>query len=343
MNRVLNRLLGGALCSALALGLALTGGPAAAQTAPRTLRISVSTAADHPLTVGAQKFADLVTAKSGEKFKVRVYPGATLGSDVQVIASLQGGTIDATVVTTGLLTSLIKEYNLFILPGVLQSVQEADAVLDGPFGSKLRTGLEVHRLIGLAYMEHGFKHVTNNKRPISKWEDIEGLKIRVTQTPSLIDVFKRLGANPVPMAFNEVYTALETGATDGLETTLATFEATKLYEVQKHVALTSHIYDPLILLFSKPVWDKMQPEERKLLTDSATEASAYQRQFNRDREAKLLGDLKKRGIAVTDVSSQEKVRMRERLKTVVDTYSQAVGEPSTREFLAEIEKSRAKR
>lgn len=327
---------------ALALLLAAAGVQAHAQGGgSKPLRIAVSTSAEHPLTVGARRFAELVQQKSGGRMKAQVFDGATLGSDLQVIGSLRGGVVDATIVTAGLLTSQAKEYNLFILPGVLHDAREADAVLDGPFGRKVLESLQAHGLVGLAHMEHGFKHVTNSRRGIHRWEDIEGLKLRVTQTPSLIDVFKRLGANPTPMAFGEVYNALEQRAIDGMETTLATFETTKLYEVQKHIALTGHIYDPLVLLFSKPSWDRLSADERKVLNESAIEAARHERTFTREKEARLLAELKERGTVITAISPQEKARMREQLRPVVDKYAQAVGEAASREFFAEIAKVRA--
>ncbi len=307
----------------------------------RVIRVAVSTAADHPLTVGAQKFAELIEAKSGGKLKARVFPGAALGSDVQVIGSLQGGVIEATVITTGLLTSMAKEYSLLILPGLFRDVREADAVLDGPFGTKLRDKLQERQLVGLTYMEHGFKNVTNSKRPITKWEDIEGLKLRVTQTPTLVDTFSRLGANPVPMAFNELYSALEQRAVDGIETTLATFNSAKLEEVQKYILMTQHIYDPLMLIYSKPLWDKLSADERKLLSDAATEAAKFQRQQTRDQESKLLATLRQKGVVINDMTQQEKARMRERLQPVIDKHMQLVGEAASREFVAEIEKARS--
>ncbi|HSW20622.1 MAG TPA: DctP family TRAP transporter solute-binding subunit [Ramlibacter sp.] len=324
-----------------AAALIVISGSVAAQDAQRSLRIAVSTAADHPLTVGGQKFADLIGSKSGGKIRARLYSGATLGNDVQVIGSLQGGTIDAAIVTAGLVTSLAKEYNMFLLPGVFQNTAQADAVLDGPFGRKAREALDAHRLVALVHLEHGFKHVTNGKRAVTKWEDIQGLKIRVTQTPSLIDTFSRLGANPVPMPFNEVYTALEQGAVDGMETTFATFDSGKFYEVQKHLTMTGHIYDPLVLLVSRATWDKLSADERAVLTASANEAAIYQRKFNRDKEAKMIGELKARGFTVQDISATEKSRMRERLQPVLDKYAQVAGEATAREFFAELDKARA--
>jgi tripartite ATP-independent transporter DctP family solute receptor len=323
-------------------GLAFVMTAASAQTTqPRNIRIAVNTAVDHPLTAGAQKFADLVNEKSGGKLRARVYPSGTLGNDVQVIGSLQGGTIDAGVPTAGLVTSLAKEYNLFLLPGAFRNPDEADAMSSGPFMKKVSESLAQHKLIVLAHMEHGFKHVTNNKRSINKWEDLDGLKIRVAQSPVLLDTFKTLGVNPIPMPYSEVYTAAEQGAIDGLENTLVTIHSAKFYEVQKYISLTGHMYDMLLLVFSKPTWDKLSPEEKKILTDSAEGARVYQRQFNRELEKKVLVDIRKHGVVVNEMSEPERARMRDRLKPVVEKFQQLVGEAPVGEFNAELEKLRA--
>lgn len=330
-----------ALTSVLGIAVTILSSTVQAQSSPpRTLRIAVNTAADHPLTVGAQKFADLVNEKSGGKLKARVFTSGSLGNDVQVIGSVQGGIIDAGVPTVGLLTSLAKEYNLFLLPGAFRDAREADAMLDGAFAQKVKDSLLQHKLVVLAHMEHGFKHVTNNKRPITRWEDIGGLKIRVAQTPVLLETFRALGANPTPMAFAEVYTAAEQGAIDGLENTLVTIESAKFYEVQKNVTLTAHMYDMLVLVFSKPTWDKLSAEERKVLTDSADEARLFQRKFNRELEQKTLATLRTHNVKVVEMSDAERARMQERLKPVAAKFSQLVGEDAVREFDAELSKVR---
>lgn len=311
-----------------------------AQGFDRPIKIAISTAPDHPITIGGNKFAELIGQKSNGKLKARVYSGATLGSDVQVISSLQGGTVEAAVVTVGLLTSMVKEYNLLILPGVFHNVQEADVVLDGAYGTKLRDKLVEHRLIGLTYLEHGFKNISNSKHPIAKWEDVQGLKIRVSQTPSLVDAFTAIGANPVPMSFGEMYPALEQKAIDGMESTLVTFSSGKFNEVQKYMSLTQHIYDPLVLLFSKPVWDKMSEDQRKAVMDAAVAARGVQRQVTREREAQVVGELKSKGVAVTSMTDAEKNRMRDRFKPVVDKYRKEVGAAASDEFFAEVQKAR---
>jgi tripartite ATP-independent transporter DctP family solute receptor len=306
----------------------------------KPIKIALTNSLEHPIAVGGTRFAQAIEARSQGALKARVYPNATLGNDVQVISSLQGGTVEAAVVSIGLLSNMVKEYSLFTLPAVFHNVREADLVLDGPFGRKLRDKLADHRLVGLAYFEHGFKNITNSKRPVTRWEDASGLKIRVTQTPSLVDLFTAIGANPVPMAFGELYSAMEQGAVDGMETTLVTFDNGKFAEVQKYISMTQHVYDPLILIFSKPVWDRMTATQRQAIAEAAAEASKVQRAATREKEAKLMVDLKKRGVSITELAPTELARLRAKLTPVSDKYKQLVGAESVAEFNAEVAKAR---
>ena len=187
--------------------------------------------AEHPFSQGAQKFAKAIAEKSGGKMKAKVFTGGTLGGDAQAISSLQGGTIDATFVSTGLIAPMNKDFGNHYLPMVFNNEQEAAKVVDGPFGKKLLDKLPEKGLIGLAYWEHGFRSITNNKRPITKWEDFQGLKLRSIQIPIFIDINNALGANAVPMPFTELFTALESKAVDGQDNALPTIESARFDEV----------------------------------------------------------------------------------------------------------------
>jgi tripartite ATP-independent transporter DctP family solute receptor len=328
------RLVASATCGICALTIASA---ACAQSGyEKPIKIALTNSLEHPIAVGGVKFAEAIESRSGNKMKARVYANAGLGNDVQVISSLQGGTVEAAVVSVGLLSSMVKEFSLYTLPGVFHNTNEADQLMDGPFGTKLRERLGNFRLVGLSYFEHGFKNITNNRRQITKVDDIKGLKIRITQTPSLVDVFETLGANPVPMAYGELYGAMESGAIDGMETTLVTFDNGKFYEVQKTIALTKHVYDPLVLLFSRPVWDKMTPEQQQTVKEAAMDAARAQRKATREREAKLMVTLKEKGMTITELSSQEMDRLRTRLEPVTDKYRKLVGEDNSKEFFAEL-------
>ena len=272
---------------------------------------------------------------------VKLFPNGTLGGDLQTVSALQGGTLDLTTLPPGLLVGLSKEFGAFDLPFLFNDFKEADAVLDGPIGKKFMEKLPTG-LVGLSYWDHGFRNVSNSKRPIAKLEDLQGLKLRVVQAPLMIDMFKALGTNAVPLPFTELYTAMETKAVDGQDNPIVAFETNKFYEVQKHISTTRHVYNPLIVLFSQKTWEKLSPDERKVLTDAANETRTEQRAVSRDMEGKALAKAKAQGTVVTEVSTQERARMREKVQPVTDQYTKQIGEGLVKEFYAEIDKVRSK-
>ena len=182
-----------------------------------------------------------------------------------------------TIVIPSLLTGMVKDFVLLDLPFLFNDYPEADAILDGPIGRKMLAKLPDHGLIGLAYWDHGFRIVTNSRRPITKVEDFAGLKMRVPQSNISIETFNALGSNAVPMPIPELFTALESKAVDGQENPFAAVEALKFNEVQAYASATRHAYNPLVVIFSKKTWDRISPEERKIIQDAANEAGDYER------------------------------------------------------------------
>ena len=328
------------LASALVGGAVLLSGQANAQVSERTLRWAQQNSMEHPQGLGAKKFADLVEQKSGGKIKVRVFPGGQLGGDLQNVSALQGGTLDLMVLNAGLLVGIVKDFAVLDLPFLFNTAQEADAVVDGPVGTKLFDKLPEKGLVGLGYFELGFRNVTNSRRPIAKAEDFQGIKLRVLQSPLFIDLFNTLGANTVAMPFPEVYTALEQRVIDGQENPVTVIYDTKFQEVQKYLSLTRHIYNAQSVIMSKRTWDKLSDEEKKIVQDSLNEAEAYQRQVSREKSLQVLEDLKKAGMQVNEVSPQEIARIREKIKPVIDKYAKEAGEPLMAEVNAEIAKKR---
>ena len=233
-----------------------------------------------------------------------------------------------------------KEFLVLDLPFAFANEREADIVLDGPFGKKLLEVMPAKGLVGLAYMEQGYRSISNSKRPINKLEDIQGLKIRTIQNPLYVDMLNTLGANAVPMAFTELYTALDTKAVDGQENPYATLEASKFYEVQKYMSATKHIYNPQLLLVGKKFWDMLSPAEKKIFQDAANEARDYQRKVAREMSDKSRQFLVKNGMQINDIAPQEIARMRDKVKPVVDKYSAQIGAPLVQEFYAELDKAR---
>lgn len=318
--------------------VALAMGNASAQ--EKTLRFAYQNVAETPQGQGAVKFAELVKQKSGGKMDVRLFAGGTLGGDLQTVSALQGGTIDLTVLNAGLLVGLDKQFALLDLPFLFNTPEEADAIVDGPIGQKLVKGLEEKGLMGLGYWELGFRQTTNSRRPITKVEDFKGLKLRVLQSPLFIDLFNKLGANAVPLPFPEVYAALEQKVVDGQENPYPTILGAKLSEVQKYLSNTRHIYNAQAFLISKKTWDGLSAEQRKIISDSAMEAQAFQRKFSRDSMNAALAELKKSGMEANDLSPAEMNRLREAVKPVIDKFSKESGEAVFAEIQSELAKLR---
>lgn len=327
---------------ATGLGLALLPALAPAQE-PAPIRVAYVQSPDHPHGLGIQRFAELVQSKSGGKLPVKTFGNATLGGDAAVISALRGGTIDMTVVIPGLLTGIVKEYVLLDLPFLFNSYAEADAVLDGPVGAKLLEMLPDKGLIGLGWWDHGFRIVTNSRRPITRVEDFSGMKLRVPQSNIFIDTFTTLGANAVPMPIPELYGALESKAVDGQENPYAAVEAIKFNEVQKYASATLHAYNPLVVIFSKRTWDRLTPAEHKIIREAANEAGAYERKVSREANEKSADSLARKGMLVNAVAPAEIARMRDKVKPVTDKFTKEGGEAMAAEIMAEINKVRAKR
>lgn len=315
---LLQRLAAAALVPALLLGASV----ASAQPADikqRTLRFAYVQPKDSHMGYGVQKFAEIVAAKSGKKITVRGYGDGALGGDLQAMQALQGGTLDMTTFPPSLLVGQAKVFGAFTLHFLFNDFSEADTVLDGPVGRKFIDKVP-NGLVGLAYWDHGFRNLSNSKRAVARVEDLQGLKLRVPQEPLFIDSFNGMGANSVPLAFTELYSAMETRAVDGQDNPIAAFESNKFYEVQKQLSSTRHVYQPLIVLFSKKTWDSLSAAERQLLQDAAQETAIEQRKVSRGMEAKALEAVKKAGVIYTEISDAERARMREKVKPVTDKY-----------------------
>lgn len=331
-------------CTTLVLFLIFAGAAplAAAQIQDRTIRVGIGLNDDHPQALAVKRFAEIVGQKTGGKIKVRLFASGSLGNDATMISALRGGTQEMTIPDSSTLVGIVKDFGVINFPFVFNNEQEADAVLDGQFGTKLLAKLPDKNLVGLGYWENGFRQVTNSRRAIATAADISGLKLRVIQNPLFIDTFSALGANALPMPFPEVYTALEQKTVDGQENPTATIVSSKFYEVQKYLAMTRHIYSVWVVLVSKKTWDSMSAEERKIMQDAAKEATQYERTTIREFSNKSLGELKAKGMQVTELSPAEQATLRTKLKPVIDKYSKEFGEDTAKEMLAEIEKARKK-
>lgn len=285
---------------------------------------------------GVAKFVELVKARSNGEIDIKPYYGGALGDDVKVTSALQGGTIEFTVPQTTTLTGMVKAYEILDFPFLFKNAEQAEKVLDGPTGQKLMDLLPAQGLVGLAYWENGFFNATNSKHPIARVEDFKGLKFRSIQARITQETIKALGANPVPLAVPELYTALETRTIDGQGTPNAVIAALKLYEVQKYLSITRHSYGAFIPLASKKFWDQLTPEQQQILRDAAVEARSYQRQVAREQAEGARKMMADKGLQVNEVSDAEHARMRAAVQPVWDMFTPDVGADLVQEVEAQL-------
>jgi TRAP-type transport system periplasmic protein len=307
-----------ALTAALLLGTSAY----AQQIQERTIRIGHPVNSDHPISFGVKKFSDIVSAKSGGKLKVREFPSLQLGNEMQQLSALAGGVQEMFAPGTAPVAGMVKDFALLDLPFLVETPEQADALLDGPFGQALLAKLPEKGLVGLAFWENGFRHVTNSKRPIKRLEDLEGLKIRVQQNPVFIDTFKALKTNPVPMSFAELYGALESKALDAQENPYLITRSAKLYEAQKYLSSTSHAYGVIAVLVSKKFWDRLSEDEQKILQAAAIEARDHERKISRAQARRAIDELTSAGMQYDPLPAAELARMRSATQGVVDRVLQ---------------------
>ncbi|MDQ8030721.1 MAG: TRAP transporter substrate-binding protein [Bordetella sp.] len=318
----------------------LTGAAWAQDIKPRLIRFGYGLNDDSVQGRAARHLAQEVEKLSGGKMKMKTFGSASLGSDEQMQGALVGGAQEMMVGSTAPLAGMVKDFGIFDLPFLFESEKEADAVLDGQLGTRLLGKLEPKGLVGLVYWENGFRNMTNSKKPIVRAEDMQGIKLRVMQNQIALGVFNQLGANAVPMPFSELFTALETRTVDGQENPVTTIQSSKFYEVQPYLTLTRHVYTPWVVMASKKWWDTLTPDEQKVIRQAAANSRDFERKDSRADSTKAMGVLEKEGMKINTPSAEEVARMREKVKPVVDKYTQELGPDLVRELNDEIKKAR---
>ena len=328
------------LASALAAATLLVATSSFAQFADRTIKFTNGVNEDHPVGVGVKKMQEVLAAKTGGKLKINAFWGGSAGGDLPATQALRAGTQEMVCTSSSPLVGIVKELGAFDLPFLFANEKEADAVLDGPAGAYFNKKLEEAGLVNLAYWENGFRNLTNSKRPVTKVEDFDGIKVRVMQNNIFIDTFKTLGTNAVPMAFGEVFTALETKTIDGQENPFVTIETSKMNEVQKYLSVTRHAYTPFLVLYSKKLWDQLNAQEQAVLREAAREGQKVQRAANRTLNEKSLATLKAKGMQVNEISGPEMMRISAKIRPVYEKNVPTIGAEAVNVVLDALKKSR---
>ena len=280
------------------LGLAVAvASPAAAQT---VLKMAHTLPASDTHHLAAQRFAEAVKQRTNGQIQIEVHAGGALGNDPSILQNLRLGALDMGMTGNPFFTSFIPKLNVLDLPYLFTSFDHVYRVVDGPIGRQLLAELEQHGLKGIAFWEIGFRNVTNSRRPILRPDDLKGIKIRTTPNPAHVAAFQTLGASPAPLAFPEVYLALQNGTVDAQENPINLIYASKFFEVQKHLSLTQHAYTVSIVAMNLAKFNALKPDQQSAILEAAKEAAAYQRKVNRDIEGENLAKMKQAGLAVVE-------------------------------------------
>jgi tripartite ATP-independent transporter DctP family solute receptor len=326
--------------AALLAGALLAAAPAFAQFQDRTIKFTNGVNEDHPVGVGVKKMQEVLAARSGGKLKIAAFWGGSAGGDLQATQALRAGTQEMVCTSSSPLVGIVKELGVFDLPFLFASEKEADAVLDGPAGAYFNRKLEEAGLVNLAYWENGFRNLTNSRKPVARAEDFEGIKLRVMQNNIFLDTFRTLGTNAVPMAFGEVFTALETKTIDGQENPFVTIETSKFNEVQKYLSVTRHAYTPFLVLYSKKLWDQLSPQEQAVLREAAVEGQKVQRAANRSLNEKSLASLRTKGMLVNEITPAEQRRIVAKVQPVYEKNAATIGPEAVKVVQDALKKAR---
>lgn len=295
---------------------------------------------EHPRGKAMKLFASEVEKATGGKIKVSVFGNSTLGSEEKMLQGVQSGVLEFYMGSLVPFSVRKKELQIFDFPFLFADEREVAMVLDGPIGKKMLDSLSDTGAIGLTWAGGAFRNIANGKRPLNKYEDLKGLKIRVMQSPVWIETFKAMGINATPMAYAEVYTALEIGALDGLEHPPVDMYQNKIYEIQKNLAITHHGYTPVALVVSAKWFSALPADQQAAVRKAAEIARDFQRAEETRQENVAVNMLRSKGMAVTEFTPQELDKMRAAVKPALEKFSANIGPEFVKSFYAEVEKAR---
>ncbi len=308
-------------CLASLMAVLLFGSAWAQSQYTRTMKLASAVPIDHPYNIGARKFADLIKERTGGRIEIKLYPSNQLGKgEREMTEGIQQGAIDLLVSSTGPLGGFSPSINILDFPFLFRDFTHVDLVLDGPIGRKLLDDFEKVQIKALAFWENGFRHLTNNRGPVKKVEDAKGLKIRTMENKVHLAAWKAAGLNPTPMAWGEVFTALQQKVIDGQENPIAVFHSSKLWDAaQKHFSLTAHVYSPSPFLMSKRIFEALPKEDQELFLKTALEVGKFQRKVNRDAEETKLLEMVSKGVHVVRDVDRESFKLA--MSSIYDQFS----------------------
>lgn len=308
---------------ASALALALAAGFSASAMAVTTMRISISIPQNSHQGVAIDAFAKEVEKRTEGRYKIQPFYSSSLGAEREATEAVQLGTQELTFTSTGPIPNFVPEVKILDVPFLFRDYTHARAVLDGPIGQELLQKFDARGIKALAWGENGFRHMTNSKRSVSAPEDLKGLKMRTMENPVHVQAYKGFGIIPTPMAFSEVFTALQQGTVDGQENPLSVITSAKFDQVQKHLTLTGHVYSPCVFLMNKGAFDKLSAADKTAFLEAAKEGVKANRMRVDSDEKMAVTDLRAKGMNV--VEQVDKTRFQSTLTPVYADFEKQFG------------------
>lgn len=277
-----------------------------------------------------QYFKEVVEKNSDGKIEVVLFHSSQLGDDRNMMEALKMGTQEMTCPSTAPMTAFINAFKIYDLPFIFANEEVADYILDGPVGKKLLDMLPDQGLVGLAYWENGFRMLTNSSRPVQSPEDLKGMKIRTMENPIHLAAFRTMGSNPTPMAFGELFSAMQQKVVDGQENPWGTIFLQNFFEVQKYATDTGHVYSPFVLLISKKFWDKLPDDLKAVVQDAADQSKVHNRALNRKMNAEYLEKLKEK-MDVVILTPEQKAAFQKACQPIYEQFGKDIGEDLIKE------------
>ena len=304
-------------------------------TADKVVKLSFANGTTESMKTGAEKFKEVAEAESNGTLVINIFPDNQLGSDRVQIESTQFGDIDIGTASTSPIATMYNDFYIFDAPYLFLNNEEAYNFIDGASGKKMLDGMEKIGLKGLAFWENGFRETTSSDAGIKSPEDMAGVKIRTMENDIHIEAWKAWGANPTPMAFTEVFTALQQGTIDGQENPLGTIDANKIQEVQKFVSMTDHVYTPFIIAMNLDKYDSLTDEQKSALEKAAKESTLAQREASKEINEKILEKWADSGVSVVELTDEEKQVFRDKINEakIYDMVKEKLDHP---EYLDEM-------
>ena len=290
---------------------------------------------DHPYQLGAQRFADIVSSKTGGRIKIDIFNSGQVGGERDMVEGLKIGTLDLVVTASPIAGAIANDRKVFLLdiPYVFKDYESLTRVFEGDIGKEMTKNWPQHGFRSIGYFIAGFHQLANSKRPITMPEDLKGMKIRAIQSKSSILMIEALGATPVPMAFPEVYTGIQQGVVDGFANSMTTLYTAKYYEVAPYISITNHLVGMLNLVMSEKLYQQLSPSDRKIFEEAGLEAARFQRNLYKEGDTKFLALLKEKAKVNTDVDG---AAFRKHAESYVPKFVELVNERGAKELAGRL-------